>query len=550
VTSIHDFISREINISEECKCIIFAGAGVSFNSGIPTVPLILSEFINEMPIPDADKKKYLSSNYPFEGFISTVKNQIEIDDFLEIFKAKHPNTNHEFVALLAKHKLLTSIYTTNFDTLFESALIEKGVNFNKVYSSNQFKTINKKSVSEGLRLIKLHGCIEHKKEIGITFQKIACKENIAELNKILQDVFINNANLPIIFLGYSFSDHFDIVPLIKKYSQKTTSNIIVVDHSTKRGLCEIETISLNSSNNPFSKCIKGWRIKCNTDEFIEALWRKHFKDYPKRKIFESSNWKEIIKAFIENKIGNEEVLLAISARLMLNIYSYKEAQSYFFRILNSSSPNKKLLAYINSTLGNLCNRHTKDYNQAIIHYKRAIILRAEIKDLKGLAEEYSAIATCFLFKKQYRKALLSIRKAIKIRKDNRLKASHYSFTSIGNVYFKQKKNRLALLYYFKAHRLAAKNGDLRAQIYTLINSGVVLGRLSKFNEAQEKLEAGYEIAKVFCDYGMMLSARFYILKILKKESPDSSLIPLYTNEAFELSKLLENEGVQRRIEKL
>lgn len=81
---------------------IFCGAGISFNSGLPLATDLVKNILAALDIKEADASIILNSNIPFEFFIETIRNEVSVDEILEIFSNGEPNTNHELIAELVK----------------------------------------------------------------------------------------------------------------------------------------------------------------------------------------------------------------------------------------------------------------------------------------------------------------------------------------------------------------------------------------------------------------------------------------------------------------
>lgn len=138
----------------------------------------------------------LNSSLPFESFIETIKEETDIDDILEIFKYGKPNTNHLLIAQLAVSGYVSTILTTNFDTLIEDALIEKNLVNNrhfKVFSNEEeFGEIDWNI--KRINVIKIHGCITDKEMMAITMELVANQTFCANKNAVIKNYFSKKIN--------------------------------------------------------------------------------------------------------------------------------------------------------------------------------------------------------------------------------------------------------------------------------------------------------------------------------------------------------------------
>ena len=87
----------------------------------------------------------LNSPLPFEAFMEILEDT-GISKILDVFEQGVPNTNHFFIAKLARNGYLKVICTTNFELLIEDALrnegLEKGRDFEVYCDEEQFSGID------------------------------------------------------------------------------------------------------------------------------------------------------------------------------------------------------------------------------------------------------------------------------------------------------------------------------------------------------------------------------------------------------------------------
>lgn len=242
---------------------IFFGAGMSFNSGIPTVSTIIWNILASLK-----QDKYFSEiiklDYPFESFMEDVAEYIEISPLLNLFKEGNPNHFHAIVKELFEKKYVSSIMTTNFDLLIEKSCISEISNVYK--NENDFKRISKSQKN----YIKIHGCVSIKKTIRTTMSKIFKNELQVGRKKAI-NYFFKESNLNnIVVLGYSCSDVIDINPTISEIKDSKTK-IIFVEHDSSSS-AQIKSLKKHKTFSQF----EGFWIKMNTDLFLEELYKSLF----------------------------------------------------------------------------------------------------------------------------------------------------------------------------------------------------------------------------------------------------------------------------------
>src|SRR5437764_191101 len=94
-----------INLFED-ETIIFCGAGISFNSGLPTVAPLLNYIFEKLGAEKEHIGKYLELKFPFEATMEILNERVGIIELLDVFKIINPNLYHKYIAYLAHKKLV------------------------------------------------------------------------------------------------------------------------------------------------------------------------------------------------------------------------------------------------------------------------------------------------------------------------------------------------------------------------------------------------------------------------------------------------------------
>ena len=123
-------------LSESIKAnqtVVFCGAGVSRNSGIPVVNELVSLLLTKLDVTSDHAQIVSDSGIPFESFIQTLRATFDLNTLFKIFELGEPNINHYLLAHLSKSGYLKTICTTNFDCQIETAFSNVGLIRDKDY---------------------------------------------------------------------------------------------------------------------------------------------------------------------------------------------------------------------------------------------------------------------------------------------------------------------------------------------------------------------------------------------------------------------------------
>lgn len=297
--------------SKDGSTTLIYGTGLSINSGCLGVEDIKKAIMNALQqiLVDFGKGKLLNDatiNYvvkntaQFEDFIMRLYDDLNIDTndkeqfFKKMFKILYdydyePNNNHYFLAKLLKDGFANIIATTNFDVLLENAYKElTGIKFEKDITIHSFNKIISSNDTDLKSYYKLHGCITDSENIIATLLvKVSSKENISIIENSISNILNNSKN--IIFMGYSFSDIFDIVKVLDKKLKNTDNyNIYIIAHNNCCKSCLNESVFTVYEWNELLKrnkikctmptkkigIINNTNVRilwCNTDSFVKEI---------------------------------------------------------------------------------------------------------------------------------------------------------------------------------------------------------------------------------------------------------------------------------------
>lgn len=283
--------SGNLNSYDICKAILNAVNGASGEI------LLSKDTIEQVLKRTIQLEDFLMRLFDDLNFTNKQKNIHFGRLFKILYSVGKPNTYHYFLAELFKKGVSTRIYTTNFDTHFETALETQG--FKEKYSciviDREFdsKKVEIKDNPDKL-YFKLHGCISKvakpELQIATLLPYVASKANIDNLKPILKDLFLDGTNDKheiVLVLGYSFSDAYDISKIIMEMNKKEDTakfkDVIVINYAENMNNETSKPIPIDEFNGEYYKKnhrkipMKRFPIKifnCDTNKFVEELWNE------------------------------------------------------------------------------------------------------------------------------------------------------------------------------------------------------------------------------------------------------------------------------------
>jgi hypothetical protein len=260
---------------------VLAGAGISLESGLPVAMTVAKEILSAIGIEKFEQDELLASLSPDHDSNIGYNQFLRFEDIFQALQRYHdpslsiinelysggvPSPLH---AALAGHiKLGNPVFTTNFDTLLEKATPGVPV----LIDEDDYQQV---AGSSGPFIAKLHGTIG-----GInTSSGLPC----ATISRILSD-FTGNptkwslfcsvlAEMPLVVMGYSGSDDFDIMYVLRQVA--SYQPIIWIKHSRES---DIYVANWQEVLTRSSKRVMPGKF--------EAFLRQGFKEYPCRNLYQ------------------------------------------------------------------------------------------------------------------------------------------------------------------------------------------------------------------------------------------------------------------------
>ena len=290
------FLAEEL---EKGKLVVFVGAGVSKNSGLPDWKELIKDYAEYRGIKEFTSKEYLTiPEEVFERYGSL--KYYEIAE--KRFSGKYfPNSIHRIL----KEMDLTYIITTNYDTLIEDEI--KNLQVVSKDEDLPYTSSNK-------MLIKMHGDFKNKNIVLKKSDYDNYEKNFQLISTLIKGLFTTNT---ILFIGYSYNDTNvqQIMNWIKEILKEETRKAFLVEFTEKDDKEEengeqINRISLKlltKNNDEILYADKKGRVDYDYEktltEFLLNIYNekenvrqeKNFEIYKNLNYLTKHNWKKLSK---------------------------------------------------------------------------------------------------------------------------------------------------------------------------------------------------------------------------------------------------------------
>ena len=420
------FLAEEL---EKGKLVVFVGAGVSKNSGLPEWEELIKDYADYRGIKEFTSKQFLTiPEEVFERYGSL--KYYEIAE--KRFSGKYvPNSIHR---ILKKMKL-TYIITTNYDTLIEDEI----KNLQIVSKDEDLPYTNSNRM-----LIKMHGDFENKNIVLKKSDYDNYEKNFQLISTLVKGLVTTNT---VLFIGYSYSDTNvqQIMNWIKEILKEKTRKAFLVeftneDNKEEENGEQINKISLkllNDNNDEVLYENKKERFNNNYEKTLTKFLSNIYNEKEKVKqerIFEiyinlnyltEHNWKKLNK-YSEIRIDEDWKRILYTRLEFKDIEKYEEIlfKSRIKKILQRINRNEKEILIPFSEKGITPKRkEQKNILEEKIEVEEKflkIICDYDYKNFQNLVEEYKennninkyVIVYGYLFFKKINKAKETIKSMI------------------------------------------------------------------------------------------------------------------------------------------
>jgi hypothetical protein len=192
----NEFFLKNITVIKQAikqnKLVVFVGAGISIDSGVPSWADLIHEFRKEIEIP-ASETDYLRIAQMYYNERGPKELTDKVRDALK-YKKLHYNLLHESIFQLNPEHIIT----TNFDDLLEQVIKAKAHPFSVIKKDEQFPYAQNTRL-----LVKIHGDLEEGNVVIKEEDYLEYPKNHPLFESFIKGVF---ANKVVLFIGYSFSD--------------------------------------------------------------------------------------------------------------------------------------------------------------------------------------------------------------------------------------------------------------------------------------------------------------------------------------------------------
>jgi len=543
------------------KLAIFCGAGISNYSGLPMVSRIVPVLLEGLELELVDIKKIYDNGdenrplkLPFEAIVEILFENSNIDPVLDIYALGEPNTNHVFIAKLAKAHLVKTIVTTNFDLLIEIAMINEGLKESKdfqVYNledhfSNTYKSSWDNLVSDKhdiVRVFKIHGGIEDKNSIRATLKTVANQSLSEKRMSIINHLFSAGNHDTVLILGYSCSDVFDITPNIEQLNGNK-KRVIYVKHTGKE--CEIENELVDKKDDYLFKDFPGKKMVGNTDSIIKHLWDSNEKTIGGYVELRSSiKWELFVKTWISDikKEGGQSHF--INGNLLFQVSDFNKAIKYYEKSLKivKDIGNKSRESICRMNIGNAYDS-LGDYNKAIEYHEESLKIAKDIGNKQIELQCYGNLANAYFSLYDFDKALDYYEKSLEITKDIGDKLGNATcYMNLGITNHSIGDFNKSIEYLEKSLKKAKDIGSKQIESQCYMNLGIANHSLGDFRETIEYFEKSLKIAK---DIGnKQIESQCYMnLGIANHSLGDFNKAIEYLEKSLKIAKDIGNKQIE------
>ena len=290
------FLAEEL---EKGKLVVFVGAGVSKNSGLPEWEELIKDYADYRGIKEFASKQFLTiPEEVFERYGSLKYYEIAEKRFLGKY---FPNSIHRIL----KKMDLTYIITTNYDTLIE----DKIKNLQIVSKDEDLPYTNSNRM-----LIKMHGDFKNKNIVLKKSDYDNYEKNFPLISTLIKGLFTTNT---VLFIGYSYNDTNvqQIMNWIKDILKEETRKAFLVefteeDEKEEQNDGHINRIFLKLlNNNDYERLYDNKEEKFNNKyektltKFLSNIYNKKinvigeesFEIYKNLNYLTEYNWKKLSK---------------------------------------------------------------------------------------------------------------------------------------------------------------------------------------------------------------------------------------------------------------
>lgn len=175
------------------KLVVFAGAGISIDSGVPSWSKLIEEIKKELDLPD-NEKDFLKIPQIYYNERQEKEYIEKIRNVLGHKKLKHNGIHEEIFELNPEH-----ILTTNFEDLLEQVINKKSLPFSVVQEDKDLPYSHNTKL-----LVKVHGDLNSTNFVLKEDDYLNYSYNHPLIEAFIKSIF---ASKVVLFIGYSYNDY-------------------------------------------------------------------------------------------------------------------------------------------------------------------------------------------------------------------------------------------------------------------------------------------------------------------------------------------------------
>jgi tetratricopeptide (TPR) repeat protein/NAD-dependent SIR2 family protein deacetylase len=476
------------------KTVIFCGAGISYNSGLPLAGPFMTAVLDTLNANQDEIDSISRVSIPFESFVGILQENSSIDALLDIYEVGQPNPNHTLIANLMVSGNLNTVVTTNFDKLIERALTLQGwvagADYDIYYRDEDFSGIEWESTRP--KLIKIHGSIHDRTDIAITMQLVAGKRHAESRKTVIDKVFGSGKHKRVLVLGYSSSDSFDLVPYIETIDEGHREVVVVAHDNSLTDTIQIEDIRQQKDKNPFAKFRGSYRLRCSTDALVQKIWNATLKvPYKIEPVAGEDAWMKAIADW-SSSLPSEAAEHLIIGRIMLDINNRSAAVERLQQAIEIArtveDTDKESFAL--SLLGTI--------TKSVHRLKEALAIAVQTGDKSREADCLCSLSSVLFSKGRADEAIACCHAGLDaaICASDRLREARL-LGNLGSIYGSRNEFDKAIGYFTEACRIAREVGDKAAEGAALYNTGLVYKIKRQIEKAMDYYEQAYSVLRPF-----------------------------------------------------
>ncbi len=431
----------------------------------------------------ADRKVIAEAQLPFEAFIESIAAHVDIGGLICVYELGEPDAAHMFMARLARAGLVKLFVTTNFDRLLEDALLDQKVRFAVHATDRQLASAS--GAARTVAVLKLHGSIENKPSIRATLRSVASREWSVGRERAIHHAL--QRRVPVIVMGYSASDAFDITPIIKGAGRSAT--VLYIDHADGR-LPRGTRLSELPRTNPF-RDFAGVRIHGDTDQLVREVWRRLRPTLgEERRSTCAANWRQHVERWLADMpVGIRNLIVAT---LLFQISQSRKSLRYSQAALESL-PRPQSVARASCWTLRAQAYHTLGDFEESIRCCRAALRMIKSSDHQARASVHEKLGGAAHSLGRYALARSQYEHALHLAKGDRRRQS-LCYSGLGSIGYRLQDFGSAIVNYRKATRLARRIGFKVGEAAYLINLANVAAAQHSYEEARRAYVQASEVA--------------------------------------------------------